>query len=72
MPSIFTSKRFFDIVEKRLMELKTIAIFSTHSSALKFWENLLMKHPERQYVIQTRLVNVRGMYKLGNKITFRQ
>jgi hypothetical protein len=72
MPSKFTSKRFFDIVEKRPMELKTIAIFTTHSAALKFWNNLLMKHPERQYIIQPRFVHCRGMYQLKDETTFRQ
>lgn len=72
MPSIFTSKRFFDVVEKRPMEVKTIAIFTTHSAAVKFWQNLIAKHPERQYIIQPRFVPVRGMYRLGNKTTFKQ
>lgn len=71
MPSRFTSKRFFDVVEKRPLELKTIAIFTTHSSAVKFWQNLAIKHPERQYIIQARFVHCRGMYQLGNKVKFR-
>jgi hypothetical protein len=72
MPSKFTSKRFFDVVEKLPMELKTIAIFTTHSTAVKFWQNLAIKHPERQYIIQARFVHCQGMYQLNNQVTFKQ
>lgn len=70
MPSKFTTEKFFDVCEKRPMEIKTIAIFTTHSSALKFWEGLLTKYPTRQYVIQRRLVPVRGKYQLKGETRF--